>query len=214
LFGKPKYDRTESMSRAAKAEGRGKRKKAIAEYRKVLAKEPENPAILVKLATLLAQTKELDEARLKYLAATEIHEKQGFDDKALAVLRQAVTHLPKRVELWERIGQLDVRLERGPEAIRDLLEGSQKFRKRSERQSAIRLLRLAVKVEPWQFEASMSLARLLSKAGAKPEARRFYQGLCERNRAGRLRKVRGAMFWMSPTPAAAWRWARAALRGA
>jgi len=37
----------------------------------------------VKLATLLAQTKELDEARLKYLAATEIHEKQGFDDKAL-----------------------------------------------------------------------------------------------------------------------------------
>ena len=53
LFGKPKYDRSESMSRAAKAEGRGKRKKAIAEYRKVLAKEPENPAILVKLATLL-----------------------------------------------------------------------------------------------------------------------------------------------------------------
>jgi tetratricopeptide (TPR) repeat protein len=201
------------MSRAAKAEGRGKRKKAIAEYRKVLVQEPENPAILVKLATLLAQTKQPDEARLKYLSATEIHEKQGFDDKALAVLRQAVTHLPKRVELWEKIGQLDVKRERAPEAIRDLLEGSQKFRKRSERQSAIRLLRQAVKVEPWQFEASLSLARLLAKAGARPEARRFYQGLCERNRAARLRKVRGAMFRMSPTPAAAWRWARAALRG-
>lgn len=201
------------MSLAAKAEGRGKRKKAIAEYRKVLAQEPENPGILVKLAGLLAQTKQLDEARLKYLAAAEIHEKQGFDEKTLSVLRQAVAFLPKRVELWERIAQLDVRRERAPDAIRDLLDGSAKFRKRSERQSAIRLLRMAVKVEPWQFEATMSLARLLAKAGARPEARRLYEGLCERNRAKRLRKVRGAMFRTSPTPAAAWRWARAALRG-
>jgi tetratricopeptide (TPR) repeat protein len=201
------------MSRAAKAEGRGKRKKAIAEYRKVLAQEPDNPVILVKLAGLLALTKQLDEARLKFGAAVETYEKQGFDEKAVSVLRQAVTFLPKRVELWERIAQIDVRRERAPEAIRDLLEGSGKFRKRSERQSAIRLLRMAVKVEPWQFEATLSLARLLAKAGAKPEARRCYQGLCERNRAARLRKVRGAMFRMSPTPAAAWRWARAALRG-
>lgn len=201
------------MSRASKAEGRGKRKKAIAEYRKVLAQEPDNPVILAKLAGLLAQTKQLDEARLKYLAAAGSYEKQAFDDKALAVFRQAVTYLPKRVELWERIAALDVKRKREPEAIRDLLEGSRKFRKRGERQSAIKLLRMAVKIEPWQFESTMSLARLLAKAGAKPESRRFYQGLCERNRAARLRKVRAAMFRMSPTPAAAWRWLRAALGG-
>jgi tetratricopeptide (TPR) repeat protein len=201
------------MSRAAKAEGRGRRKKAIAEYRKVLAQEPENPAILVKLAGLLAKTRQPDEARLKFLAAAEIYEKQAFDDKALAVFRQAVTYLPKRVELWERIAQLDVKRKRAPEAIRDLLEGARKFRRRPERQSAIRLLRMAVKIEPWHFESTMSLARLLGKAGAKPEALRFYEGLCERNRAKRLRKIRGAMFRMSPTPGAAWRWARAALRG-
>lgn len=212
-FSKPTYDRSSSISRAAKLEGRGKRKKAIAEYRKVLAQEPDNPVIQVKLAGLLAQTKQVDEARLKFMAAAETYEKQAFDDKALAVYRQAVTLMPKRVELWERIAQLDVKRERTPEAIRDLLEGSAKFRKRSERQSAIRLLRLAVKIEPWQFESSLSLARLLAKAGARPEARRLYEGLCERNRATRLRKVRGAMFRMSPTPAAAWRWARAALRG-
>jgi tetratricopeptide (TPR) repeat protein len=212
-FGKPTYSRSESMTRAAKAEGRGKRKKAIAEYRKVLAQEPDNPVIQVKLASLLAQTKQPDEARLKFMAAAESYEKQAFDDKALAVYRQAVTFLPKRVELWERIAQLDVKRERGPEAIRDLLEGSRKFRRRRERQSAIRLLRMAVKIEPWQFEATMSLARLLRKEGARPEARRFYEGLCQRNRSLRLRKVRGAMFRMSPTPGAGWRWLRAALRG-
>jgi len=212
-FGKATYSRSESMSRAAKAEGRGKRKKAIAEYRKVLARESDSPVILVKLASLLAQTKQADEARLKFLAAAEIYEKQCFDDKAVAVLRQAVAFLPKRVELWERIAQIDVRRERVPEAIRDLLDGSAKFRKRSERQAAIRLLRMAVKIEPWQFESTLALARLLAKAGAKPEAKRFYQGLVERNRAARLRKVRAHMFRTSPTPAAAWRWARAALRG-
>ena len=212
-FGKATYSRSESMSRAAKAEGRGKRKKAIAEYRKVLAQESDNPVIFVKLAALLAQTKQPDEARLKFLAAAEIYEKQCFDEKAVAVLRQAVTFLPKRVELWERIAQLNVRRERVPEAIRDLLDGSAKFRKRAERQSAIRLLRMAVKIEPWQFESTLALARLLVKAGAKPEARRFYEGLVERNRAARLRKVRAAMFRTSPTPGAAWRWLRAALRG-
>ncbi|HTO06308.1 MAG TPA: tetratricopeptide repeat protein, partial [Myxococcota bacterium] len=211
-FGKPKYNRAESMSRAAKAEGRGKRKKAIAEYRKVLAQEPDNPVILVKLAGLLARTKQLDEARLKFLGAAEIYEKQEFDDKAVAVYRQAVSHLPKRIELWERLAQLDVKRERPPEAIRDLLEGASQFRRRKERQSAVRLLRVAVRIEPWQFEATLRLAGLLAKEGARPEARRLYEGLCEKNRAVRLRKVRGAMFRMSPTPAAAWRWARAALR--
>ena len=167
----------------------------------------------MKLATLLAQTKQHDEARLKFGAAAEIYAKQEFDDKALAVLRQAVSFLPKRVELWERIGQLDVKRERIPEAITDLLEGSRHFRRKKERQSAVRLLRLAVKIEPWQFEATLQLARLLRKSGARPEARKLYAGLCERNRSIRLRKIRGAMFRMSPTPAAAWRWLRAALRG-
>ncbi len=211
-FSKPTYDRSSSMSRAAKAEGRGKRKKAIAEYRKVLAQEPDNPVIQVKLATLLAQTKQHDEARLKFMAAAETYEKQAFEDKALAVYRQAVAFMPKRVEMWERMAQLDVKRERNPEAIRDLLDGAKSFRKRKERQSAIRLLRMATKIEPWQFEATMSLAKLLRKEGAKPEARKLYEGLVQRNRAVRLRKVRGAMFRMSPTPGAAWRWLRAAMR--
>ena len=213
LFGKPTYDRSETMARAAKLEGRGKRKKAIAEYRRVLAQESDNVAILVKLATLLAQTRQLDEARLKFGAAAEIYEKQAFDDKAVSVLRQAVAFLPKRVELWERIGQLEVKRERNPEAIRDLLEGSRHFRRKKERQSAIRLLRLAVKIEPWQFESTLQLAHLLRKSGARPEAHKLYAGLCERNRARRLRVIRGAMFRMSPTPATAWRWLRAALSG-
>jgi tetratricopeptide (TPR) repeat protein len=212
-FGKPTYDRGETMTRAAKAEGRGKRKKAIAEYRKVLAQERDNPVILAKLAGLLAQTKQLEEARLKFQAAAEIYDKQAFDEKSLAVYRQAVTYLPKRVEMWERIAQLDVKRERTPDAIRDLLEGSAKFKRRRERQSAIRLLRMAVKVEPWHFVATMRLSRLLAKEGARPEARRFLDGLCQRNRGPYLRRARWALFRLSPTPAAAWRWLRAVVRG-
>jgi tetratricopeptide (TPR) repeat protein len=213
LFGKPTYDRSQVMARAAKLEGRGKRKKAIAEYRRVLAQESDNLAILIKLATLLAQTKQYDEARQKFGLVAETYEKQEFDDKAIAVLRQAVTFMPKRVELWERIAQLDVKRERIPEAIKDLLEGAQRFRGRKDRQSGIRLLRYAAKIEPWQFESTMGLARLLRKSGARPEARKLYEGLCQRNRSVRLRKVRGAMFRMSPTPMAAWRWLRAAIGG-
>lgn len=213
LFGKTTYDRAETLERAAKAQGRGQRKKAIAEYRKVLEQEPENPAVLGKLAVLLAQTKQLEEARQRFVAAAEVYEKQAFDDKALATYLQAAGYLPRRVELWERIAKLHVKRDRGADATRALLDGSRQLRGKKARASAIRLLREAVKIEPWHFEATFELARLLVKEAGMAQARHLYEGLCKRTRNRQLRRVRGAMFRVSPTPAAAWRWLRAAVQG-
>src|SRR5512145_2663622 len=107
LFGEKAYDRAATLARAGKAEGKGKRKRAIAEYRKVLAHEPDNPMLLAKLAGALAQVKQYDEARAKFLTAAELYEKQAFEEKALSVLRQSVSFIPHQVELWERIARLD-----------------------------------------------------------------------------------------------------------
>jgi tetratricopeptide (TPR) repeat protein len=103
LFGKRPYDRADSLSRASKALGRGRRKAAIAEYRRVLVQEPNNAVILAKLAALLAETRQLPEAREKFNAAGERYEKQGFPEKALAVYVQAAAYLPRQIDLWETI---------------------------------------------------------------------------------------------------------------
>lgn len=213
LFGKRTYDRADSLARASKALGRGKRKQAIAEYRRVLKQEPGNPVILAKLAPLLAETRQLEEAGEKFRAAGKQYENQGFPEKALGVYAQAVKYLPRSVELWETISGLYLARSRRADALSALLDGRSHFRRRKQRPLAIRLLRGAVQVEPWHLEATLDLARQLRKSGGRAEADRLYQGLCEHKRGAHLRRVRGAMFRRSPTPAALWRWLRAALAG-
>ncbi|MGH7291296.1 MAG: tetratricopeptide repeat protein [Myxococcota bacterium] len=213
IFGKRTYDRADSLARASKAHGRGRRKQAIAEYRRVLEQEPGNAIVLGKLAVLLAETRQLSEAREKFNAAGERYEKQGFPEKALAVYMQATGYLPRQIELWETISGLNLARSRRADAVAALLEGRTHFRRRKQRPLAIRLLRQATRIEQWHFAATFDLAHLLVKTGAKAEADRLFRGLCERNRDTELRRVRFAMFRRSPTPASAWRWLRAALRG-
>ena len=213
LFGKRAYDRADSLARASKAKGKGRPKQAIASYRRVLEQEPGNPVILAKLAALLAETRQLAEAREKFVAAGDRYEKQGFPEKALAVYMQATSFLPRTIELWETISGLNLARDRKADAIAALLEGRTHFRRRKQRPLAIRLLRGAVRIEPWHFDATLDLAHQLTKGGARAEADGLYQGLCERTRDARLRRVRGAMLRRSATPAAFWRWLRAALRG-
>jgi tetratricopeptide (TPR) repeat protein len=213
IFGRRTYDRADSMARASKALGRGKRKQAIAEYRRVLQQEPGNPVILAKLAPLLAETRQLTEAGEKFRAAGKQYENQGFPEKALGVYAQAVKYLPHSVELWETISGLYLARSRRADALSALLEGRGHFRRRKQRPLAIRLLRGAVRIEPWHLDATLDLARQLAKSGGRAEADRLYQGLCERKRGVQLRRVRGAMFRRSPTPAALWRWLRAAFAG-
>lgn len=213
LFGKRAYDRADSLARASKAIGRGKRKQAIAELRRVLAQEPANPILLAKLAGLLAETKQLEEAGQKFRAAGKQYESQGFPEKALAVYAQATAHLPRQVELWETISALQLGRSRRADALSALLDGRKHFRRRKERPLAIRLLRGAVKIEPWHLDATLDLAGLLAKSGGRAEAERLYQGLCQHTRGAQLRRVRGTMFRRRPTPAALWRWLRAAVSG-
>jgi tetratricopeptide (TPR) repeat protein len=212
-FGEKVYDRSETLARATKFERRRQRKKAIAEYRKVLAREPDNPVLLVKLGALLARTKQPEEAGKRFLAAAQIYERQAFDDKALSTYVQAASFLPERVDLVEQIARLNAKRGRKVDAIRALLDAAARQRGRKRRPNAIRLLREVAKIEPWHLVATLELARLLRRQGERAEARKLYEGLCAHTRGARLRKARAAWLRMSPTPAAAWLWLRAALLG-
>jgi tetratricopeptide (TPR) repeat protein len=206
LFGPPTYDRAKIMARAMKAEARGRHRKAISEYRKVIAQEPENFGVLAKLALLLARNRQREEALQKFAVCAEHYAKQGFDDKALAVYRQAVHCVPRHAELWVQIARLQVKRGYTADAIQDLRQGRRHLRARKLRPQAIQLLREVLKIEPWHFEATLDLARLVRKDGARAEARRLCEGLCERKRGRQRRKACAALFRLAPGPATAWRW--------
>ncbi len=212
LFGKEEYDRTQTLARAARAEARRRHRKALAEYRRVLEHEPQNPTVLGKVAALLARTGQPREALETFAQCAERYEKQGFDEKALAVYRQAAGFLPREVRLWEQIARLHVRRNHQPDAIAALLEGRGKQRGRRRRAAAIGLLRSVRSIDPHHFAATIDLARLLARTGERTEAIRLLEQLCREQRGRRLRLARGALLRLRPTPSAAWRWLQAALR--
>jgi tetratricopeptide (TPR) repeat protein len=211
-FRRPKsYDRFALLAAAEKARAKGKVRKAIAEYRKVLEVDPSDYETHGKLAPLLAERRQLAGAWKSFVAAGEGYTRDMHEDKALSIYMQAARYLPRQLEVWKSIARLQVGRGRAPDAVKALLDGSRHFRRRNDRPEAIRLLRLACEIEPWHFEATYVLARLLLKAGERREAWQLLEGLAERAKGRNRRRACATLFRMSPSAVGAWRWVRAAI---
>jgi len=148
------YERARLMKRASGALGKRKRKKAIGLYRKVLAANPGDTEALRKLAPLLAQNGEVQEALQSYRKVMDVMLQQGFDDRAIGLLRAAAGSLPREFELWRTLAALQVKRGKKADAVESLLEGRSHFRARRDRGIAIQLLDHAHKLDPASFRVS------------------------------------------------------------
>jgi tetratricopeptide (TPR) repeat protein len=212
LFAKAKpYDRSECLAEADRLRAKGKVKKAIAEYRKVLEHQPNDPVVHGKVAPLFAQARLREEALKSFAAAVHGYEKLAFQDKALALCLQAVELYPREADLWETSARLYAERGMRADAIHLLRKSQRYFRGRRKRATAIRLLGRALEIVPFDVGTRLDLAGLLRREGQTTEARALLEQLVERVSGAELRRVRGALFIISPTPAAWWRWFRAAL---
>ncbi len=200
------------LDAASAALARGRVKKAILEYLQLLKQAPNDPAVHAHVAPLMAKKKQFVLARQHFEAAGQLYQEQGFVDKAIGVYRSAVTYLPRDRDFWVDIARLY--RERGykAEAVKTLLVARKRFRRWANRHEAIFILRLAVEIEPWHYEATRHLARMLVKTGAHDEARNLYEGLADRAQGTRLTSVRFTQFYAQPTPVTLWRWIRSIFR--
>lgn len=209
MFGKKKpYNRSEVLARAEAARARGRRKKAIAEYQKILAEDPADVAVHQKVAPLLAQAGEVEAARKSFNAAAEGHLKQGFADRAIAVYTQAASFFPTDEHLWNEAARLHRERARKADAVRIYFNAHVHFRGRKQREVAVRFLRSALELEPLHLDSTVKLAQLLKQDGQKEDARRLLEAAAAQVRGKGLKRIRKAQFGLSPTPAALWRWMR------
>ncbi|HSN92432.1 MAG TPA: tetratricopeptide repeat protein [Anaeromyxobacteraceae bacterium] len=211
---KPKpFDRTATLALAEAARTSGRRKKAIALYRKVLEADPKDLTVHGKIAPLLAKAGKRDEALASFRAAWEGQFRAGFVDRALAVLRQAVDHFPQEIALWEEIARLHLQRGRRADAVAAMVEAGGRLWRSRQPLGAVKALRRALEIEPWHPEATMMLARALAKDGRIDDALSLLDALGTRVRGRILRRSRRLAFFLSPTPARLWRWLRSALGG-
>ncbi|ADO71318.1 tetratricopeptide repeat protein [Stigmatella aurantiaca] len=214
MFGKKEPpSRSQLVAQADRARAKGKLKQAIQGYRKALELEPKDPAVLGKLAPLLARTKETEASLKSFREAAQGHLDKGFADKALAVYTQAAETFPTQVGLWQQVSRMNMERGHRADAVRILLRGRFSLRRKNERAEAILLLKDALALDPTLFAPRLDLARLLAQQHLRAEAMALLEPMEKSLEGGSLRQVRWTMLRVSPGLGAGWRWLRAAVLG-
>src|SRR2546421_12236155 len=153
MFWSRPYDRGTALATAEKARQRGKVRKAVKWYLKVLKNEPADLQTTAKVAPLLARLGRWDESRQRFESAAQGFLAQGFAPKAIAVWTVAAQTFPEHVEYWERIANQQVMLGKRADAILALLQGRSMLTKKRQRPLPARLLRQALELQPGRIQA-------------------------------------------------------------
>jgi tetratricopeptide (TPR) repeat protein len=175
-------------------------------YRKLLAVEPNSIELHERLAPLLAATRQEFDAWNSYRVVAHAALREGREDRAIAVFREAAAALPREIQAWQGLARLLVRQSEPDAAIEVLLEGSRHFRSHFHRPQAIHLLRRARTIDPWHFETVLELALHLGRADQQAEASFLLEGLAERCQERQLRRVRTAALAVRPGARSLVRW--------
>ncbi|MEN8183912.1 MAG: tetratricopeptide repeat protein [Myxococcota bacterium] len=212
MTGHKDYDRSRMLETAARATTRRRRRKAIRCYRRVLAAEPQNAGLHLRLAPLLAQTGEHFDAWLSYRIAAKALLRQGQETRAVALHREATRQLPRNADVWCTLARLELKRGRRSEAFEALALGRSRLRRRRERPEAIHLLRQALELEPGHARTTVDLARLLHRSKRREEAWLLLENRAARASGADRRRLRGAQLGLFPSLRHLWLWLRA-LRG-
>ena len=138
--------------------------------------ERSNADLHAKLAPLLSETGQTFDAWQSYRAVAHAALREGREDRALGVYREATQLLPREIEAWQGVARILCKRGEEAEAVEVLVEGSRQFRSPFLRPQAIHLLRRARSIEPWNGVVVLELAEHLGRADQREEARLL---LCE-----------------------------------
>jgi len=141
--------------------------------------------------------------------AAELFQKDGLVDKWSSVWAQTVIYFPRSHEAWLSLAKAKSARGVPAEAAAMLLTGSRNFTRRKDREMKVTLLEEAFRLVPYQFDVTMAYVAALVANKQRGDAFDLLEEMVERTSGSKLRKIRGKMFRLRPTPASAWRWLRA-----
>lgn len=208
-WGNRPFNRREELAAADIARARGRRKQAIAGYRRVLEAQPEDLTVHARIAPLLASTGDRAGALASFRTAADGQAKAGFHERALSLFIQAAEHYPDEETLWPEIARLHLQRGRRAEAVAALTQGGWRLHLARQYAVAERVLRLALQFEPHDGDAIAILARTVRAEGRRDEAVQLLEDLAARVKGRRLAAVRGILLRVDPSLAHLWGWIRA-----
>jgi tetratricopeptide (TPR) repeat protein len=199
------FDKKSAVAQAAEARGKGDRKKAIALYRDVLAHDPSDHEVHGRLAQLLAESGDLAQAAASFRLGADGYHKVGFTDRAIALLKQAVEHVPDDVDAWLSIASFNVERERKKEADKVLADARTRFVRKRDLAAASRLLDARLKLDGKNVAVAIDRARVAKRMGQRGFGVLLLEDVLSLVDQRERRRLRRALFSLQPTPASLWR---------
>lgn len=199
----------ERIAEAHRARNRGRDRRAIAIYRRILIEDPHNTDVALRAAPMLARRGQGFEAWRIYRAAARDFAREKQWGECLSVYREACRFIPWEFEAWRLCAELQIKLGREDAALETLVDGRSQFRDPGTRAQAIALLTRARAIEPWEPDISLDLARLYARTDQIETALELLSCLALRTRGRMLRRVRALQWRITLAPRFAFLWLRA-----
>ena len=167
-------NKTKIIAAAQKMTQRGQLDKAIKEYQKILAAEPDDTKVLQRVGDLYRRMNKMQEAITTYRKTAESYAAGGFFNKAVAVYRQIIAMqeqdggkadeeiLLKLAEMHEQLGLL-------LEAFRVYQKLMELYEAREDTREALAVLRRMSRIEPDNLPMRLRLAEGLIREHYREE---------------------------------------------
>ncbi|MBI5481450.1 MAG: tetratricopeptide repeat protein, partial [Deltaproteobacteria bacterium] len=158
------------IAAAQKYVEKGQFDKAVKEYLKVIAEDPKDVRVLLKLGDTHAKNGDKGPATETYLRVAAIYSEQGFFQKAVAVFKQVLRLDPRLVEVNFKLADLYRQLGLMSDAMQQYELASNFLHREGRVKEALDALRHMVDLEPENVAARIKLAEAYSKDGNTAEA--------------------------------------------
>ena len=168
-------NKSQIIENAQSFAAQGKVEKAITEWKKLLSETPQDGNIYNTIADLYLRNNDTASAIDTCLKAAAVYKEAGFELKGVAVLKKILKIDPERIDIYERLA--DINVERGltGSAVSAYQETAKLYLQRSNFKAAICVYRKLASFAPEDPEIPLAIARLYQKQEQNREAILAYE---------------------------------------
>jgi tetratricopeptide (TPR) repeat protein len=186
-------DKNKIVAEATKLVQKGAHDKAIAAYQKILAEDPKDSRVLLKVAELHQKKGDDKAAAEAFKKVADTYAEQGFFLKAVAVYKQIVKLDPDDVRVNERLAGLYQQLGLLSDAMSQYQLMASAHERAGDAGRLTDVLKRMVELDPENIASSVKLGELCARggdtAGALDHFRRAAEHLKRHNRADEYVKI-------------------------
>ena len=162
--------RQKLISNAERLVSRGKLQAAIDQYRKLLSQNPDDTSTLNRVGDLYARLDQVDQAIDLFSQAADHFTQEGFFLKGIAIYKKIIRLDPARIESGAKLAELQRRQGLTTDARVQYQAVAKQYLQGSDTESAIRIYKDLVDLEPTNPSHRLHLAELYQQTDQMPEA--------------------------------------------